>query len=103
MYANSPNRIGQDNNAPKLSRPSEVGEIGQQAPRLESTISSLAVSLDMLSQRLSPILHSPSPSNPEGLTTGPRDTEMGEFLHTSNQRLDNLSARVEEITSRVAL
>ena len=83
--------------------PGEVGEIGQQVQRLEATISSLYCALDALSERLSPILHSPSPVGEAGLAVGPRDTEMGQFILTCNDRLDSLIARVVDIRTRVAL
>ena len=107
MYANNSNRVGQDT-SPKTARepltpPREVGEIGAQAQRLQTIISCLAISIEQLATRLEPILHSPSPANPDGLTVGPRDTEMGQFLLNSNEQLERLDQFILDIKSRVAL
>jgi hypothetical protein len=97
MYASNSNRVGQDTshrNSPTtgLGAPREVGEIGQQAQRLEH-----------LATRLDPILHSPSPTAQDTLGSGPRDTEMAQFLHEQNDRILNLAARVEDMLARIAL
>lgn len=84
--------------------PRPQGEIAIQAQILENRITELAISLDTLTYTLRSILYTEgkAPQN-EGITSGPRDTEMAQFLYMKNDALEQLIAQVRSLTDRVAL
>jgi hypothetical protein len=78
------------------------GEIGTNAMRLESRISSLSHHLDSLQYRLNPILRPSYPTEASDPVEQPA-TEMAQFIFNCNARLDALISQVEHITNRVDL